>query len=516
MIDRIATTDINVEIPVIYQHLFSKAKYWGFISPSIIARYLTKGLSQRKKLAETRWLIDVLATFQVQFINDEAYIQIVDNHERKALELEERFDLPIEKIFSYLYNVMELTIEEISQFLSLSPQLIINFLEDLDFKRRSNDVTRYFVPEVEEAIEEGGQISEKLTSMRVSRQPLPSEDLETVGPLLRKMDKAERQRIKHSIDFYMSRKNSSLSQAYYLEVSQYRLLNADEEKILAKLFAKGDITAQDHFVLANLRLIFRIANIYFRRYEGKLNGMGLSDIIQEGFFGLMRATTMFDPELDYKFSTYATWWIEQAIERAIYEQGFLVRKPVHAHEKLQEIRRVQYNYNQKYGSAPSVQELAALTGFTLNIIRDILWASGGDVSINKKPDNNGNGDDQELAEYLLIDTEIDPLLLNAGFRKREEFRNHEKKICSVIRQMPLRDQIVVSGRFGILGLPEMTLETIGSKNQLTRERIRQIEGSILEQLGGDAESTKEYLKNLFKKMRVLDEALEGYSCAAQL
>ena len=253
---------------------------------------------------------------------------------------------------------------------------------------------------------------------------------------------------------------------YLREIGKVPLLTSEQEIELARLIEKKDIEAKRRLTEANLRLVVSIA----KRYMGR--GLLFLDLIQEGNLGLIRAVEKFDYRLGYKFSTYATWWIRQAITRAIADQARTIRVPVHAVETMNKLSRIQRELLQKDGREPTVAEIAAALGVTSGKVREIQKAAQEPVSLETPV---GDEDDSELGDFI-EDTEADqPLeMVFREIRREELFR--------VLDSLPARDRKVLELRFGLKGERPRTLEEVGERFGVTRERIRQVEAKTLNRL----------------------------------
>jgi RNA polymerase primary sigma factor len=253
---------------------------------------------------------------------------------------------------------------------------------------------------------------------------------------------------------------------YLREIGQVPLLTSEEEIELAKLIEKKDVEAKRRLTEANLRLVVSIA----KRYMGR--GLLFLDLIQEGNLGLIRAVEKFDYRLGYKFSTYATWWIRQAVTRAIADQARTIRVPVHAVETINKLNRVQRELLQKSGREPTVQEIAAEMGVTPKKVRDIQKANQEPVSLETPV---GDEDESELGDFIEDADADQPLeVVFREIRREELFR--------VLDSLPARDRKVLELRFGLKGERPRTLEEVGERFGVTRERIRQVEAKTLNRL----------------------------------
>jgi RNA polymerase primary sigma factor len=255
-------------------------------------------------------------------------------------------------------------------------------------------------------------------------------------------------------------------QLFLNEIGRYPLLTAAEEVALAKRIERGDLAAKEHMVNANLRLVVSLA----KRYQGL--GVPLLDLVQDGIIGLNRAVEKFDHRKGFKFSTYATWWIRQACQRAIANQSATIRIPVHVQERRQKLRRISRRLETAHGRAPTVEELAAAAELKLSHAREALDAVEASVSLNQRV---GDGD-AELGELFADSTIGDPIDLVARSFELDSLRE-------ALEELDERERRVLELRFGLDGTEEArSLEQIGRTLGLTRERVRQIEIHALERL----------------------------------
>jgi RNA polymerase primary sigma factor len=253
---------------------------------------------------------------------------------------------------------------------------------------------------------------------------------------------------------------------YLKEIGRVPLLSSEEEVELAKRIEKKDVEAKRQLTEANLRLVVSIA----KRYMGR--GLSFLDLIQEGNLGLIRAVEKFDHNRGFKFSTYATWWIRQAITRAIADQARTIRVPVHAVETMNKVGRVQRELLQKHGREPTVAEIAKEMGVSPRKVREIQKVAQDPVSLETPV---GDEDDSELGDFI-EDTEADqPLEVVFREMRREE-------LFKVLDSLPERERKVLELRFGLKGERPRTLEEVGDRFGVTRERIRQVEAKTLNRL----------------------------------
>ena len=262
-----------------------------------------------------------------------------------------------------------------------------------------------------------------------------------------------------------SARTESGVELFLAEIGRHRLLSAAEEVRLAKRVERGDLAAKKQMVNANLRLVVSIA----KRYRGR--GVPFLDLIQEGTLGLNRAVEKFDWRLGYKFSTYAHWWIRQAVERAIASQARTIRLPFHVIERRQKLARAARTLAPALGREPSLEELAEATGLPLGHVRQALGCAEASVSLNQAVGADG---DTELADFLADPAAGDPV-------EEAERSLLRQTVQRRLERLPERERMIVERRFGLQG-ERQTLETVGRELGLTRERVRQLEVQALKQL----------------------------------
>ena len=253
---------------------------------------------------------------------------------------------------------------------------------------------------------------------------------------------------------------------YLRSIGTVDLLTAGQEVALAKRIERGDMTAKRHMVEANLRLVVSIAKSYLGR------GLSFLDLIQEGSLGLIRAVEKFDYRRGYKFSTYATWWIRQAVTRALADKSRTIRIPVHMVEKLNRVVHVERNLVQRLGREPEPHEIAAELGWKVRDVREVLRVSQIPVSLEKPI---GDEDDSELGDFVADENTESPFETASDNLQREDVRR-------ALAALPRRDREVLELRYGLNGRRPMTLEEVGAAFGVTRERIRQIENNTLKRL----------------------------------
>ena len=253
---------------------------------------------------------------------------------------------------------------------------------------------------------------------------------------------------------------------YLKDIGRVKLLSGDEEIEIARRIAEGDTQARNILVEANLRLVVSIA----KRYIGR--GMGFLDLIQEGNAGLIKAVEKFDYTKGYKFSTYATWWIRQAITRALADQSRTIRIPVHMVETMHKIQRFARQILQEKGHDASAEEIAQLSGMQVEKVREILQMAQEPISIDSPV---GEDDESSIGEFIADETSPEPDEIVG------ETMLHEQ-ICEVLKTLTPREENVIKMRFGLEDGVPRTLEEVGREFNITRERIRQIEAKALRKL----------------------------------
>ncbi len=261
---------------------------------------------------------------------------------------------------------------------------------------------------------------------------------------------------------------------YLKEIGKVPLLSADRELELAFRMSQGDKDAKNQLVEANLRLVVSIAKRYVNR------GMYFLDLIQEGNLGLMKAVEKFDYGKGYKFSTYATWWIRQAITRAIADQARTIRIPVHMVETINKVLRVSRQLLQDYGRDPSEEEIAEQMNMPVDKVREILKIAQEPVSLEMPI---GEEEDSHLGDFIADDNTPAPADAATYMMLREQLQE-------VLHTLTAREEAVLKLRFGLDDGRPRTLEEVGREFDITRERIRQIEAKALRKLRHPSRSKK--------------------------
>ena len=327
----------------------------------------------------------------------------------------------------------------------LSYDEIVAGLDEVDLtKEQIEDFYTYLIDhgvELVEGVEHKGPPHEQPSLAEDDSKPAPKLDL-TVEPSLDSL------------------------RLYLREIGKVALLTADQEVYLAKRIERGDMSAKTQMIEANLRLVVSIAKGYLGR------GLSFLDLIQEGSLGLIRAVEKFDYRKGYKFSTYATWWIRQAVTRAIADKARTIRIPVHMVEKLNKVVHIERQLVQRLGREPRPDEIAAELEMTTAEVRDILRMAQHPVSLEKPI---GEEEDSELGDFVQDENTESPDEAASLTLRRSD-------IEVALASLPTRERQVIELRFGLTGGQPCTLEEVGKAFGVTRERIRQIENNTLKKL----------------------------------
>ncbi len=281
----------------------------------------------------------------------------------------------------------------------------------------------------------------------------------------RASDRSENTSKRPEIDLTVEPSLDSL-RLYLRSIGRVNLLTAEQEVDLAQRIERGDMQAKQRMIEANLRLVVSIAKGYLGR------GLTFLDLIQEGSLGLIRAVEKFDYRRGFKFSTYATWWIRQAVTRAIADKGRTIRIPVHMVEKLNKVVHVERQLVQTLGREPTPDEIALELDCPVREVRDILRMAQQPVSLEKPI---GEEEESELGDFVEDQTAESPFELASENLRRDNVRR-------ALAALPQREREVIEMRFGLSGGRPRTLEEVGRAFNVTRERIRQIENHTLKKL----------------------------------
>ena len=270
---------------------------------------------------------------------------------------------------------------------------------------------------------------------------------------------------------------------YLREIGKIPLLTPEEEADLAQRIVKGDKKAKDKMVESNMRLVVSIA----KRYGGR--GLDFLDLIQEGNTGLLRAVEKFDPEKGFKFSTYATWWVRQAITRAIADQARTIRIPVHMVETINKVLRTTRKLTTDLNREPTTEEIAAELHMEPDKVDYVMRIKQDIASLDASVGRDGDDEDSVLGDFVEDEERISPEDSAANQILKEQ-------LSEIISTLTDREQKIIRLRFGIGGGRPHTLEEVGAEFDVTRERIRQIEAKALSKLRKNKDTKKlhEYLR----------------------
>ncbi len=324
---------------------------------------------------------------------------------------------------------------------------IATALEEVELtKEQVEDFTAYLADHSVELVE-----GEQHKAMPFEPPPAPAEDEAKVAA--------------PKLDLTVEPSLDSL-RLYLREIGRVPLLTADQEVTLAKRIERGDMAAKQHMIEANLRLVVSIAKGYLGR------GLSFLDLIQEGSLGLIRAVEKFDYRRGYKFSTYATWWIRQAVTRAIADKARTIRIPVHMVEKLNKVVHIERQLVQRLGREPRPEEIAEELEMPTDEVREILRMAQVPVSLEKPI---GEEEESALGDFVPDERAESPFDTASLSLRRGD-------IELALASLPDRERKVIELRFGLDGKPPATLEEVGRAFGVTRERIRQIENNTLKKL----------------------------------
>jgi RNA polymerase primary sigma factor len=326
----------------------------------------------------------------------------------------------------------------------------------------TSDLTVFF-----EDAEEAGSIAEEALEALAFEHDLDDEELAAVRAELETREieitsTPETRPVEPGPAEYVSTDSLTM---FMNEIGRYPLLTAAEEVELAKRIERGDAEAKARMINCNLRLVVSIAKRYQRQ------GISLGDLIQDGIIGLNRAAEKFDWRKGFKFSTYATWWIRQACQRAVANQSRTIRVPTHVHERRIKLGRARKRLELELERPPTAEELAKATGLELQHVEEALDVAEVSASLNQTIGNEGDG---ELGDLFADPAADDPAEEAGDAVRRQEVRE-------AMKSLPERERQILELRFGFDG-QQMALEAIGKELGITRERVRQLEGEALAKL----------------------------------
>ena len=323
-----------------------------------------------------------------------------------------------------------------------------------------------------------------MTDDPIKNRPLATDETEFDEPNIDEVDDDEETEDLDALNAgqYLDDISDDSVRLYLREIGKIPLLNAEEEMELAHRVIQGDKKAKDKMAEANMRLVVSIA----KRYSGR--GLDFLDLIQEGNTGLLRAVERFDPDKGFKFSTYATWWIRQAITRAIADQARTIRIPVHMVETINKLLRTQRRMTQELNREPTIEELSKELDMEPEKIEYVMKIKQDISSLDAGVGRDGDEEDSVLGDFIEDEDTVSP---------EESATNQllKEQVNDVLSSLSDREQKIVRMRFGLDNGKSHTLEEVGQEFAVTRERIRQIEAKALAKLRKhkDAKKLYEYL-----------------------
>lgn len=323
-----------------------------------------------------------------------------------------------------------------------------------------------------------------MTDDPIKNRPLATDETEFDEPNINDVDDDEEAEDLDALNAgqYLDDISDDSVRLYLREIGKIPLLNAEEEMELAQRVIQGDKKAKDKMAEANMRLVVSIA----KRYSGR--GLDFLDLIQEGNTGLLRAVEKFDPDKGFKFSTYATWWIRQAITRAIADQARTIRIPVHMVETINKLLRTQRRMTQELNREPTIEELSKELDMEPEKIEYVMKIKQDISSLDAGVGRDGDEEDSVLGDFIEDEDTVSP---------EESATNQllKEQVNDVLSSLSDREQKIVRMRFGLDNGKSHTLEEVGQEFAVTRERIRQIEAKALAKLRKhkDAKKLYEYL-----------------------
>lgn len=352
-----------------------------------------------------------------------------------------------------------------------------NDLEDLIYRGRqrgfiTEDEILHVIPDVEREVEELENLYDRLEKQNIkviSSDEMIKIETDKISEDLEKQKNSKKKKKDILKNVVSKEASSDLVQMYLREIGRVNLLTTEEEIALAKRIERNDLMAKKRLTEANLRLVVSIA----KKYVGRSRNLSLLDLIQEGNIGLFRAVEKFDYHKGYKFSTYATWWIRQAVTRALADQSRTIRIPVHMVETINKYTQVVRRLVQDLGREPLPEEIATEMGIDVSKVRHIMKISQETVSLETSV---GDSDDDSILGDFIEDTET---VMPNQVASRKILKNH---ISEVLQNLTPREQKILKIRFGLEDGITHTLEEVGQEFGVTRERIRQIEAKALEKI----------------------------------
>ena len=371
------------------------------------------------------------------------------------------------------------SVKKISMRREAADQRKSDQLSDLVYRGKqrgfvTEDEILHIIPDAEKDIDKLEELYERLEKQNIrvaSSDEMIKMETDRISDDLEKEKNAKKKPAKKEYGAMTSSEDASsdLVQMYLREIGRVNLLTTEEEVNLAKRIEKGDLPAKQRLTEANLRLVVSIA----KKYVGRSHNLSLLDLIQEGNIGLFRAVEKFDYRKGYKFSTYATWWIRQAVTRALADQSRTIRIPVHMVETINKYTQITRRLVQDLGREPLPEEIAVEMDIEVEKIRHIQKISQETVSLETSV---GDSDDDSVLGDFIEDTET---VMPNQIASRKMLKEH---VSAILKDLTPREQKILKIRFGLEDGVTHTLEEVGQEFGVTRERIRQIEAKALEKI----------------------------------
>ncbi|MEK7631619.1 MAG: sigma-70 family RNA polymerase sigma factor [Patescibacteria group bacterium] len=441
---------------------------------------------------DVTWLLKMLRASRINIIDDASYVGIADASERTALKLERQYGEPINDMLAHLYLEMKIGVEAVAAFFDVRVADILLLLQRYGIKRNDEQTESsecapdQLDAEKSDAMEKEYQIGD----FRFEFPKFAHVDAATLKSWKHPQKKNEEEKP-------YSRKTSL--EKYLEEIRQYRLLSKKETQKITEQAKAGDEVAFVRLYLANLLLTVYFVKRLVRRQPEKFDNIDIQDLIVAGNEGLMVGLRKFDPSLGFSITTYVQHWIVQSVQRYIYNYGETIRKPVHMQEQLNQAERT---VNTQLSASKNLAEIN-VTALSVDEARQLLSAHQDCLSL----DDTDDGEKSALSSRLMAVNNIDPLIMIEAKRVRQRLREQITKLRSLLDPLPFYERVQLACRFGLCGIPAMTLGDIGDKVSLTRERIRQKEVAYMTKLGIDADAYRTTYNHLMERIEEIDSVI---------